>query len=80
MTDCEYVSRCAGLSTHLSERPVLESLYRHKYCREEWSKCARFAVAVSGPMPIPDDLLPNQHDRLEALGVRALEAEPATAE
>lgn len=67
--ECEFKVRCMGLTNHLSARPMLEAVYRSRYCHESPFRCARYAYAQAIPHAIPDDFLPNQHHRLESFGV-----------
>ncbi|HEY3318444.1 MAG TPA: hypothetical protein VGK50_08485 [Coriobacteriia bacterium] len=69
MKICEFAWRCGGLISHLSDKPVLASIYRHRYCEDDCAHCARYMMASAGPIAIPDDLLPNQHHRLPAFGL-----------
>ncbi len=65
-TPCEYCSRCVvctggvGFDTRSARR------YREHYCSGAWRSCARWAVARAiGIDKVPDDLLPNDHDRAD---------------
>lgn len=62
MKSCAYIEQCKNLSDkHGLQMPKLASIFRERYCMDQFDQCARYRVAaVLGPMQIPDFMLPSQ--------------------
>ena len=68
MPDCAKLAKCVFFNDHMPNMPSMASLYKQRYCRSEYDKCARFVVASKlGGDKVPGDLFPNDQDRAQKL-------------
>jgi hypothetical protein len=68
VSDCSRTEACPFFQSRMVKMPATAEMFRHKYCHNEWAKCARFRVlAVYGSAGVPDDLSPNDEHGADAL-------------
>ena len=78
MSECEFMQGCHWRTQVLHASPGLAKEYEDTYCKDKYSKCARYAVASEcGPDKVPLDLLPLETARaVEAIeGIRKWSSE-----
>ena len=62
---CSLNGGCAYFEqAHMRQLEGLSSLYRSRYCEDDFERCARHRVMeVLGPTSVPADLRPNDHTK-----------------
>lgn len=66
MNECEWLADCTFFDERLSDMPAMSFVFKEKYCRGDWSLCARHRVASKyGRDSVPAELFPNQSDKAE---------------
>jgi hypothetical protein len=64
MADCTHLEKCPFFNDRMQSMPATADIDKKRYCRGEFSNCARFRVSkVLGKEKFPSDLLPNQSDK-----------------
>jgi hypothetical protein len=64
MADCECLPKCIFFHDKMENMPAMADIYKHRYCREDNSLCARYKVfRALGREAVPSDLFPNELDR-----------------
>jgi hypothetical protein len=65
MKECEILSTCIFFNETMTNMPALTSLYKQKYCKGDFSICARYQVMQAvGRSRVPADLFPNEIERV----------------
>lgn len=60
MADCVNLPKCPFFYGKMSNMPAMTEMYKHAYCQDDNSKCARYLVYRRlGPGRVPSDLFPN---------------------
>ncbi len=68
MSECGRLAKCIFFNDQMSIMPALSDMYKQRYCRNEFDKCARYVVASKlGPERVPRDLYPNDMIRAKKL-------------
>jgi hypothetical protein len=69
MADCEHMGTCSPFfDDKMNAMPAMADLYKARYCLNDCTACARFAVfQVAGGANVPIDLFPNDLERVSAL-------------
>ena len=68
MPDCECLAACPFFNDKMADMPSMAGIYKNKYCRGEFSSCARYMVSKAlGRDKTPPDLFPNQLSRAQEL-------------
>jgi hypothetical protein len=69
MPDCECLKDCPYFKTDiLKEVEAMAEMRRQKYCKGDYSVCARYMVFKAlGKVNVPLDLLPSEVQRAEKL-------------
>jgi hypothetical protein len=58
---CDYCTQCTILTENGKEMPKLASLFKERYCTDQFDQCARYQVARSvGLNGVPELMLPSQ--------------------
>lgn len=67
--DCEYLDQCLFFNNKVPDMPSTTRVLKIRYCTGGGNRaCARFIIGKKlGKEKIPEDLCPNQLDRLEEL-------------
>ena len=67
--ECPRLQQCAFFNDRLRNMPVIAEMTKNSYCRSvSYETCARYLVAQAlGTARVPDDLYPNQPDRVDAI-------------
>jgi hypothetical protein len=64
MADCAKLEKCPFFNDKMANAPATANLYKQKFCRGDFLKCARFMISSKlGPEKVPFDLFPNQTER-----------------
>ena len=64
MAECDKIQGCLFFNDTLSGMPVLAEMMKEKYCKQDFSKCARYTVCnVLGTDKVPEDLFPAMQER-----------------
>ena len=67
MSDCERVTRCPFFIGKLEAQPGVVAVLKRKYCLSgKKQDCARYRVVAEG-IPAPEDLFPNQGERVNRI-------------
>lgn len=65
---CEFTATCPFFNDRTNVRASTAALFKAKYCKDQYTECARYLVATAhGRENVPPDLGPA--DRLEALRI-----------
>lgn len=68
MAECELLSGCIFFNDKMLNMPGLSEMYKNQFCRQDYSKCARYMVYKElGKENVPLDLFPNQKERAEKI-------------
>ncbi len=68
MAECELLSGCIFFNDKMVNMPGLSAMYKEQFCRQDYSKCARYRVYQKlGKENVPLDLFPNQKERAEEI-------------
>ena len=60
MGECECHSRCTLFEEKMADMPTMVELFKSRYCRSDYSTCARYQVFKAlGMERVPPDLFPN---------------------
>lgn len=71
MSLCERTDSCPFFNDQLAHMPATSTLYKHRYCKVDNTRCARFHVLQQlGPDAVPRDLFPNQWKEAEEIIAR----------
>lgn len=61
MAGCECLETCPFFKDKMLNMPAMSEIMKQRYCRGDWSGCARYRVyKVVGNDGVPEDLFPNQ--------------------
>ena len=64
MSGCELLAKCLFFNDQLKNMPAASDTMKKLYCRWNFTKCARYRVAiVLGRKKIPPDLFPRDSHR-----------------
>jgi hypothetical protein len=68
MADCECLAGCPFFNDRMAEKPATAELFKIRYCRGDFSICARYMVFKTlGKPKVPADLYPNDVDRANGI-------------
>ena len=68
MTDCEKLTACMFFNDELVNMPTASDMMKQLYCRWDFTKCARYKVAiVLGKNKVPSDLFPGDSLRADKI-------------
>jgi hypothetical protein len=68
MTECECLNGCPFFNDKMKDTSGLGAIYKKKYCRGDYSECARHMIFEKlGKPSVPVDLYPNMHDRAKII-------------
>ncbi len=62
MATCEKLEKCPFFNGQIPMPESIANSMKERYCLQDKSKCARYAVASAGK-PVPSDLYPNQMEK-----------------
>lgn len=66
--DCDCLPSCPFFTGRMRNMPATAEVLRQRYCRGDWSSCARCIVAEAlGRETVPADLFPHELDRARRL-------------
>ena len=64
MSKCPYAEKCPFFNDAMAKLPLSAEMYKERYCKGDFNKCARFEVrSKCGKEAVPANLYPNQKDR-----------------
>ena len=64
MTDCEFLTKCLFFNDKLENMPKASDMMKNMYCRWNYTKCARYMVAITlGKSAVPGDMYPADQRR-----------------
>lgn len=59
MPDGAKLAKCIYFNDNMPNMPAMANPFKHRYCKNEFDKCARFLVASKlGPDRVPGNLFP----------------------
>jgi hypothetical protein len=68
MADCEKMQSCLFFNNELSDMPALAEIMKQKYCKGDYSKCARYIVCIAlGKDQVPEYLFPAMLERAQQI-------------
>jgi hypothetical protein len=68
MADCKLLAGCPFFNDQMQGLETTKELMKQRYCRDDYSGCARFMVfSALGRPKVPADLTPNQVDRAKQI-------------
>jgi hypothetical protein len=68
MADCQYLGGCIFFNDKMANKPALADMMKSKYCKGDFSNCARLMVLEKlGRASVPQDLFPNQTERAKKI-------------
>ena len=68
MADCAKLAKCIFFNDKMPNMPAMANLFKQRYCKTDFDRCARFIVASKlGGERVPGDLFPNDQDRAQKL-------------
>jgi hypothetical protein len=66
--ECKFIKRCKFFESVLKDKPSTAELFRARYCKGGYRECARYiAYNDMGIKKLPDNLFPNQTEKLKTL-------------
>jgi len=66
MEECEILKTCPFFNDKMANMPALSNVFKNKYCKNHYKKCARYMVCKAiGREKVPADLFPNQEERVQ---------------
>jgi hypothetical protein len=66
MRECPRLITCPFFNEKMPDKPATTELYKQRYCRDEYEKCARYMVFIKlGKEKVPADLFPNDIKRAQ---------------
>lgn len=66
--DCDGLATCPFFNDKMATIPLAADLYKAKYCKGDFSACARYMVKEAwGKESIPADLYPNETERAQEM-------------
>jgi hypothetical protein len=78
MAQCECFEGCVFFIDKVLRMPSVANMYKTKYCYGSSAECVRYLVFQKmGRSAVPEDLFPNQLDRVEELTSRSSSMTPA---
>jgi len=70
---CALIETCIFFNDKMSNMPSMATMYKDRYCREDFNACARYQVfATVGRENVPKDLYPNEQDKVAGVIAAAL--------
>ena len=67
MPECKLIHQCKFFKTRMKLQPMTSELYMNNYCKGIFTNCARYTVFTElGVKELPDDLFPNQREKITA--------------
>jgi len=74
MAECELVPGCIFFNDKMQNMPATSDILKNRYCKDDFSSCARYMVyKVLGRPRVPADLYPQQTEKAEKV-IRGKEA------
>ena len=71
MAECELLVKCPFFNETLPHMPSTASFLKSKYCRRDYSKCARYTVRHAiGVEKVPTNLYPDETQRANLIIAR----------
>jgi hypothetical protein len=68
MPDCPSLIPCPFFNDRMQSIPAMAEIYKTRYCRGTFEKCARYKVSKAlGREKVPSDLYPNQINRVDEI-------------
>lgn len=68
MADCKNLKGCIFFNDQMKNMPGTSSVFKKKYCKDDFASCARYVVCEAlGKNAVPDDLYPNQSERAQEI-------------
>ena len=68
MVDCKNLSGCIFFNDKMPNMPITADLFKKQFCKNNYKACARFIVGITlGKSNGPNDLFPNQNEKVENL-------------
>jgi hypothetical protein len=68
MADCELLNTCIFFNDKMADMPSTAEVIKIRYCREEYSGCARHMIYKAiGREKVPQDLFPNNTERAKQI-------------
>ncbi len=68
MPECELTEGCIFFNDKMAAMPSMANMYKQRYCKEDFSACARYQVVKAvGSENVPTDLYPNDGDKVAAV-------------
>ncbi len=75
-SECEWIHVCPFFEDPVGYSPEMGMLFVEHYCRGQFESCARYVGMLAvGADRVPDDLLPTDFGRMDALA-RGIEGSP----
>jgi hypothetical protein len=60
MASCEFCSTCSFFNEESSDKPDTKELLKNEYCKSNFTKCARYKIALSHGMEnVPVNISPD---------------------
>ena len=64
MKKCPFADKCPFFNDAMAKLPLSAEMYKERFCKGDYEKCARYEVRVKcGKEAVPKNLFPNQLDR-----------------
>jgi hypothetical protein len=64
MPDCSCITKCPFFNDKMVNKQATAGLYKKKFCKGDFSDCARYIVFEKlGRQSVPDDLYPNMKEQ-----------------
>ncbi|MBP1909630.1 hypothetical protein [Methanolobus bombayensis] len=68
MSECDFIKGCIFFNDKMETKSNLASMYKRKYCQDNYGNCARYMVATTvGREKVPSDMFPNMRDKAEEI-------------
>lgn len=68
MAECNKIKGCLFFNDTLSGMPALADMMKERYCREDFSRCARYLICNAlGTDKVPEDLFPAMQERAKQI-------------
>jgi hypothetical protein len=65
MNECKMIEKCKLFKTALRNKPSIAELYLTRYCKSDYSTCARYVIYNDlGIKEVPNNLFPNQSEKI----------------
>jgi len=68
MAHCECLENCIFFNNKMKNMPLQSELFKSKYCKGEFEKCARYMVFKAlGSEHVPENLFPIQQEKAKKI-------------